>query len=94
MIICTTNLNRNYEVIDTVFILHSEEAGGFLGSGGVDFEKAFQAAKGLLVEKANSLGADAVIGVQFEHRAAVSGGLSDKQVLEFFVYGTAVKMLD
>lgn len=94
MIISTINLRKNYEVIDIVFVLHGEKAGGFLGSGGVDIEKGFQSIKGLLAEKARSIGADAVIGVDFEQRMAVAGQIDNSQVLEIFAYGTAVKFVD
>ena len=43
-----------------------EPAGGFLGSGGVDIEKAMENFKALLREKRTKLGADAVIGFDFE----------------------------
>ena len=94
MMICTTTISQKYEIIDTVFVLHGETAGGFLGAGGVDVEKGFQGVKSALAEKARAIGADAVIGVDFEHRAAASGGMVDKQVLEFFAYGTAVKIIE
>ena len=92
MIISTTTLNQSFEVLDVIFVVHGEESGGFLGGGGIDFEKAFDSVKGLLAEKARSLGADAVIGCDFEQRIAVSDGMSNKQVLEIFGFGTAVKL--
>ena len=89
MIISTTNIHGNYEIIDTVFVLHSEEAGGFLGTGGIDTDSAFDGVKSLLSAKAEGLGADAVIGCDFEQR--IANDVTGKQVLEIFAYGTAVK---
>ena len=94
MIICTPTISQKYEIIDTVFALHGEEAGGFLGTGSVDVEKGLQYIKSALAEKARAVGADAVIGVDFEHRAAAGGVMGDKQVLEFFAYGTAVSIIE
>lgn len=94
MIICTTTISQKYEIIDTLFVIHGEEAGGFLGTGGIDFEKGFQNVKSALAEKARAIGADGVIGVDFEQRVAVSAGMTNKQVLEFFAYGTAVKIIE
>jgi len=91
MIISTTNINNEYEVIDTVFVLHGEEAGGMFGGGGIDIDNGFNTVKALLSAKALELGADAVIGCDFEQRIASTGGMSDKQVLEIFAFGTAVK---
>lgn len=91
MIVSTTNINDKYEVIDTVFIVHSEEAGGFLGMGGIDPDTAFNGVKTQLSKKAEELGADAVIGCDFEQRIAQTA--TGKQVLEVFAYGTAVKIL-
>ena len=91
MIISTTNINDNYEVIDTVFVLHSEEAGGFLGTGGIDTDSAFDGVKSLLSAKAEGLGADAVIGCDFEQR--ISNDALGTQVLEIFAFGTAVKII-
>ena len=94
MIICTTTLSREYEVIDTIFVTHGETASGFMGTGGIDTNKGFQGVKALLAEEARKIGADAVIGVDFEQRIASDGGMVNaKQVLEFFAYGTAVKLV-
>jgi hypothetical protein len=93
MIICTTNINDKYEIIDTVFILHGETAGGFLGGGGIDTDAAFDNVKAMLSAKAEALGADAIIGCDFEQRIASTGGMAEKQVLEIFAFGTAVKIV-
>lgn len=94
MILSTTTISNKFEVLDLIFALHSEKAGGFLGSGGVNTENAIAGAKALLAEKAKKVGADAVIGCDFEIRAASSGGINDKIVLEVFAFGTAVKIVD
>ena len=88
MIISTTNINEKYEVIDTVFVLQSETAQGFLGTGGIDTDAAFDGVKSLLSAKAQELGADAIIGCDFEQRVA-----NDASFLEIFAYGTAVKIV-
>jgi hypothetical protein len=94
MIICTTTLSKDYEVIDTLFVTYGETAGGFMGTGGIDTQKGFQGVKAALAEEARKIGADAVIGVDFEQRVASDGGMiNEKQVLEFFAYGTAVKFV-
>ena len=87
MIISTITISEKYEVIDTVFVTHGETAGGFLGSDGIDVDKGFQSVKSKLAEKARAIGADAVIGVDFEQRVS-------KDVLRFFAYGTAVKIIE
>lgn len=95
MLISTVNPPRRYEIVDTIFVLHGAEAGGFLGGEGINIDLAFEEVKALLAEKAASMGANAVIGCDFEQRIAVSsGGWADKQVLEIFAYGTAVILLD
>ena len=91
MIISTTNINDKYEVIDTVFVLQSQSAGGFLGLGGIDTDAAFDGVKSLLSAKAQELGADAIIGCDFEQR--IANDELGKQVLEIFAFGTAVKIL-
>ena len=91
MIISTTNINDKYEVIDTVFVLQSEGAGGFLGTGGIDTDAAFDGVKSLLSAKAQELGADAIIGCDFEQR--IANDAFGKQVLEIFAFGTAVKII-
>ena len=91
MIISTTNINDKYEVIDTVFVLQSQSAGGFLGLGGIDTDAAFDGVKSLLSAKAQELGADAIIGCDFEQR--IANDALGKQVLEIFAFGTAVKIL-
>jgi len=91
MFISTVNPNIQYEVVDTIFVLHGAEAGGFMGGDGIDIDTAFEEVKLLLSEKAAAMGANAVIGCDFEQRIAVSsGGWTDKQVLEIFAFGTAV----
>ena len=91
MILTTTNIDKPYDVLDIVFILHGETAKGMLGVDGVDINSAMANAKKLLIQKATALGADAIIGCDFEQRVAMSGGMVNKQVLELFAFGTAVK---
>ena len=91
MIISTTNINDNYEVIDTVFVIQSQGADGFLGTGGIDSDKAFDGVKASLSAKAIELGADAVIGCDFEQR--IANDALGAQVLEIFAFGTAVKII-
>lgn len=91
MLISTTNINENYDVIDVIFNLHTVEPKGFLGSGGLNTEEGFNSAKAALIEKARSRGGDAIIGCEFDVRVAVSG-MANKQVLEIFTWGTVVKI--
>ena len=91
MILSTTNIDRPYDVLDVVFVVHGQEAGGFLGTGGIDMNSAMTNVKKLLIEKAKGLGADAIVGCDFEQRIAVNPGMVNKQVLEIFAFGTAVK---
>lgn len=91
MLISTTNINDNYDVIDVIFNLHTVEPKGFLGSGGLNTEEGFNGAKAALIEKARSRGGDAIIGCEFDVRVAVSG-MANKQVLEIFSWGTVVKI--
>ena len=93
MIISTTNINKEYEIIDTVFVIHVEEAGGMFGGGGIDSDKGFDTVKGLLSAKASELGADAIIGCDFEHTISKPDSLTvKKNVLTIFAFGTAVKL--
>ena len=91
MLISTTNINENYDVIDVIFNLHTIEPKGFLGTGGLNMEEGFNSAKAALFEKARSRGGDAIIGCEFDVRVAVSG-MANKQVLEIYSWGTVVKI--
>jgi len=88
--ITTTNINKDYEVIDTVFAIDSHKE-GFLSSA--DPSKAFQGVNQQLKTLCKALGGDAIIGCQFEYRNATADGfIGKKQVIEIFAYGTAVKI--
>ncbi len=91
MLISTTNINEKYDIIDVIFNLHTVEPKGFLGTGGLNMEEGFNSAKAALIEKARSRGGDAIIGCEFDVRVAVAG-MSNKQVLEIFSWGTVVKI--
>lgn len=89
IIISTTDLKRDYEVIDTIFAIDAHKE-GFLKAA--DPNQAFEGVKKALEGKCKLLNGDAVICCQFEYRVAVADGLmSKKQVMEIFAYGTAVK---
>jgi len=89
MFISTGGVNREYEVVDTVFALDSHKGGFFHG---VDPNKAFEGVKKQLATKCVSLGGDAVIDCQFEYRNALAQSLTgSKQVIEIFAYGTIIK---
>lgn len=90
MFITTTSINKDHEVIDAIFHLHSAGAGGFLGSGGIDMEGAFNDAKAALAKIARDRGGNGVIGCDFEIR--IANDALGKQVLEIFCFGTVVKI--
>ena len=90
ILVTTSGMNEEYEIIDSIFALDSSTAGFFFGA---DPNKAFEKVKDQLRNKCKELGGDAVINCQFEYRVAVADGLlSKKQVIEIFAYGTAVRL--
>ena len=90
--VSTGDARRNYDVLDTVFALAAHEEGFFKNANP---EKAFEGVTKQLIEKCKKLGGDAVLNCQFEYRVAAKSsffvGFKDKQVIEIFAYGTAVK---
>lgn len=86
IIISTGDLNKPYEIIDTIFAVDSATAKGW-GST-LKPEKAFEGVKDELEKECKKLGGNAVINCQFEYRNALDG---KNQAIEFFAYGTAVK---
>ncbi|MBR6073516.1 MAG: heavy metal-binding domain-containing protein [Bacilli bacterium] len=90
ILITTSGLNEEFEIIDSIFALDSSSAGLFFGA---DPNAAFDKVKEQLRKKCKQLGGDAVINCQFEYRVAVADGLlGSKQVIEIFAYGTAVRL--
>ncbi len=90
ILVTTSGINDEFEIIDSIFALDSSTAGIFWGA---DPNKAFDKVKDQLRNKCEQLGGDAVINCQFEYRVAVSQGLiGSKQVIEIFAYGTAVRL--
>lgn len=90
VIISTGGVNKDFDVIDTVFAMDSHKAGFFKGA---DPNQAFEKVKQILVEKCKALGGNGVLNCQFEYRVAVEEGFTGaKQVIEIFAYGTAVKI--
>jgi hypothetical protein len=85
----TGGINKSFDVLDTVMVMDSQKA-GILSP--VELGTAFEGVKAKLKEAARALGGDAVLFCQFEHRAAHSGGLMPTLVIEFFAYGTVVKL--
>ena len=91
ILITTSDIKDDYEIIDAIFALDSCREGFF---NAADPNKAFDKVKDALRKKASELGAHAVINCQFEYRVAlstVSFG-SSKQVIAIFAYGTAVRL--
>ncbi|MCM1508400.1 MAG: YbjQ family protein [Ruminococcus flavefaciens] len=86
MIIATGDIRQSYTIIDTVFAYGSQKEGLI---SGINMNKAFAKVKEDLARSAAAIGADAVVSSKFDYRIAVDG---KKQVLEFFAYGTAVKL--
>jgi uncharacterized protein YbjQ (UPF0145 family) len=85
MLITTTSINKDHEIIDVIFHVHSAAAKGFLGGGGLDINEAFNNAKSELAEIARDRGGNGVIG-------CVDG--MNRQVLEIFCFGTIVKVAE
>ena len=89
VIFTTTDLKSDSEIIGPIFSLASSTKNW----GMLDIDAAFDDSRENLKSIAMSNGANAVIGLQFEHRAAFEQGWTkQKQVLEIFAYGTAVKV--
>ena len=90
ILITTGDIKEDYEIIDAIFALDSCQEGIFTGA---DPNKAFDKVKNVLRKKCDELGGHAVINCQFEYRVAVNHGMiSNKQVIEIFAYGTAVRL--
>lgn len=83
-----------FAVIDTIFALDAdgERGVGIFGGQDGDANVAFGRVKEQLKRRAYELGADAVIGCQFEYRVARAGEASSaRQCIEIFAYGTAIR---
>ena len=87
ILIATGDLNEEYEIIDVIFALDSSTAGFFTGANP---DAAFDNVKNQLRNRCAQLDGQAVINCQFEHRVALSGG--NRQAVEIFAYGTAVRL--
>lgn len=89
MIVSTTDIKKDYEILDVVF------AYGSSGTGWLKTANPMEAYPKVLEElKSNAvkIGAEAIVGATFDYRVAVGTGCSNgKQVFEVFAYGTAVK---
>ena len=73
-------------------------AGALLGKIGLDTGSVqanpalgFNAAVAGLWQQCQELGGDAVVGVQFQQRIALSSGLGTVQAPEIWAYGTVIK---
>tara|TARA_Y100000816_G_scaffold37771_1_gene23918 strand:- start:150 stop:428 length:279 start_codon:yes stop_codon:yes gene_type:complete len=88
VLLSTVDLKSDYETIGPIFSLASSTKKW----GVLDIDAAFDDSRENLKMIAKSKGADAVVGLQFEHRIAIQEGWTNKQVLEIFAYGTAVKL--
>lgn len=100
IIISTCIPSWEYEIIDTIFAIDAHEQGLFtqllethMGLHiGANPSKAFDRVKAQLKSQCAALKCDAIIGCHFEHRVAVAQGmLGNKQAIEIFAYGTAVR---
>ncbi|MDL2306641.1 YbjQ family protein [Desulfovibrio sp. OttesenSCG-928-C06] len=93
VIISTSDLKKEYKILDTVFAIDAHQEGFFAGAA--DPAKAFNGVKEQLKTKCVNLGGNAVISCQFEYRVATGEGLfgGAKQVMEIFAYGTVVKFI-
>lgn len=90
IIVSTGSLPANYEIIDTIFAIDSSPEKVFRSD---HVDDAFLKVLEKLRERCRDLGGDAVIDTQFEYRSAVDGIFGKAQVMEFFAYGTAVRLL-
>lgn len=91
--IMTCGLSVPYEILDSVFAIDSSTE-RILSIAGVDPNAAFEGAKEQLRLECRRLGGNAVICCQFEYRNALaSTWVGNKQSLEIFAYGTAVRIL-
>lgn len=89
IILTTADLKSDYEIIGPIFSLTSSTKKW----GILDIDSAFDDSRNNLKEIAKTNNANAVIGLQFEHRVALEQGWTgQKQALEIFAYGTAVKV--
>jgi len=103
--ISTGPIHQSFQVVDVVFAMDSQEQGFFaelLGKTvgfhvGANPSKAFDKVKLQLRYQCASLGGDAVVNCQFEHRVALTNslipGTGGKQTVEIFAYGTVVKLI-
>lgn len=100
--ISTCTPHWQFDIVDTIFAIDSHEQ-GFLSHvveakmgtklfGGANPSRAFDGVKNQLRIQCANLNGDAVIGCQFEHRAASTSGMfGAKQAIEIFAYGTVIK---
>lgn len=92
IILSTGDINRNYEILSTVFAIDSHQGGFFKA---INPAAAFTGVNEQLKTACKGLGGDAVICCLFEYRNALADGLmGKKQAIEIFAYGTAVKFID
>jgi uncharacterized protein YbjQ (UPF0145 family) len=86
--VVTSGICQEYDVIDSIHELASQDA----GFAGHDLNSIFEKVKNKLRERCLQLGGDAVIDCHFSERSAHSGGLVATQVIEMWAYGTVVKL--
>jgi len=91
IMVSTGNINRNYEVIDTIFAVGFNKETWFKAA---DPSKSFEGVKTQLQDKCRDMGGDAVIYCQFQYRISVNSDMLAKQVAEIWAYGTAIKYCD
>ena len=84
ILVVTTSLQRDFEVIDSICRISSATA----GFDGIRLEEAFRLVKNKLRAAAIDMGGDAVIECQFAHRGVHDGG---RQAIELWAFGTVVK---
>lgn len=91
MIFSTGDIQENYKTLDVIFAFDSVAAGFF--SSTAKPEDAFKKVSQKLLKAAKEAGADGVIHCKFDYRIAVANGLfGAKQAVEFFAYGTLIKL--
>ncbi len=89
MILSTTNINDDYEVIDIIYHLFTIKATGFFKVN-MDLDEGFEEIKNKLKEIVEKRGGDGIIGCQFIYEKVMTGG--GNMGREVTCIGTVIKL--